>query len=88
MAFIKRIIALSAVAVIAFRFPEVDGRRPLHGGTTMERRPAVSQNDNINKAVGTKRSPLVQAGKTCPSLCFFKDDIGNKWCMNFEAPAL
>ena len=54
----------------------------------MERRPAMSQNDNVNKAVGTKKSPLVQAGKTCPSLCFFKDTVGNQWCINFEAPAL
>ena len=66
-----------------------DARRPLSGVSEFDsRRPVVSQNSNINKAIGTRHSPLVEAGTTCPALCFFKDDLGNQWCWNFESPAL
>lgn len=84
---IKTLSAMALIAVVAFG-PNVQARRPLHNDPVMERRPVVSVNDNINSAIGSRHSPLVEAGSTCPAMCLFKDAIDNKWCWNFESPAL
>ena len=66
-----------AAALVACNDSQVDARRYLHNDDFALRRLAQNSNDlNINSAIGTVKSPLVEA-TDCTKMCIFYDNMGN-----------
>lgn len=66
-----------AAALLASPEGTVDARRHLHNDDFALRRLAQNSNDlNVNAALGTVKSPLVQATDGT-KMCVFYDNMGN-----------
>ena len=70
----------------------VDARKHLDREGMMPQRLAVVSDDNINQAMGTRYSPLVEASTDCPEMCLFKDQDpdghNNSFCWKYKSPLI
>ena len=69
------------LAVLTVLMSTLDARRHLDGSIGNKRRPVKHHANEVEAAVGSEYSPLVQ-GTDCETMCLFEDTY-NKFCWKF-----
>ena len=83
---------ISKIVTSAVLLSGSDARKHLDRDASQPQRLAVISHDDVNEALGTRYSPLVEASSDCPEMCLFKDQLtsgkNNSFCWKYKSPLI